>query len=339
MVITIKSNNKKLITIGTTLYNKEPYIEDWAKGLAIQTYLDNMRLLVVEDCSTDNSLEVLKKCIKKYDLPVEILRNEKNMGFPYSAQKVYENLNTKYFAMLDADDCYLSPEKIERAVNFLENHKDYSCCASNYINVFSDGRKTPIFPYPPPSADWKCKTYYKFREFPIFQASSTIFRNFLSTDLLKIVLRYPEGSPEILHDSLSGEPLRLILASRYGKLYFDNFIGNIYRCDIGIYGSHSNFEQDIENMDVYYKLFDFYKENFGVDDNCTFCLELALHFYQKSWNDFSQLNQNLSIFEFEGKKSFQNTFKDFDVKNPSGIFAVLNHYGEILHNLIKSKNN
>lgn len=124
-------------------------MKDWAESLAKQTYIDKMRILVVEDCSTDNSLELLKKYVKEYNLPVEILQNKENMGVVYSTEKIYRNLKTKYFAILDADDCYYSPERIERGVKFLESHEDYSCHISNYVLSYSDGRKGTIRPTPP----------------------------------------------------------------------------------------------------------------------------------------------------------------------------------------------
>lgn len=296
-----------------------------------------MHLLVIEDCSTDDSFKLLKKYIKKYNLKVEILQNKKNMGIAYSTQRIYENLKTKYFAILDADDCYISPEKIQRGVEFLETHEDYSCWASNYLNVFSDGKMAPIFQYPPKTEEQKSTTYQGFRQFPIFQATSTILRNFFTPDLLKKVLSYPEGSPKMIIDELRAEPLRLLLASRYGKLYFDNFIGNLYRCDMGNYGITSDFEKDLMNMAVYYRLFDFYVKNFNADDNCSFCLELAFKFYRKSWNDFSVLNSNLEMSKFNFKKTFYTIFKDFDVDKPDGLFKLLNQYGNIFSQLITLK--
>ena len=328
-------NNRKLVTICTTLYNKAPYLKDWAESLAKQTYLNKMHILVVEDCSTDNSLELLKKYVDEYHLPVEILQNKKNMGVIYSTQRIYENLKTKYFAILDADDYYFTPERIERGVKFLESHENYSCHVCNYFKLFSDGRKATELPYPPPSNNLRNITYSSFREFPIFQASSTVFRNFFTPNLLKKVLSYPEGISETLDTALEGEPLRLLLASRYGKLYFDNFIGSIYRCDVGVFGSSSDFEQNLENMDAFYKLFDFYKNNFGVDDNAIRCLEYAFQFYFQSWNNFAVMNKNFSIFEFKGKKFFKDYFKGFDVDTPTGIFEVLIRHGEILNNFTK----
>lgn len=331
-------NNQKLVTIGTSLYNKAPYLKDWAESLAKQTYLDKMFILVVEDCSTDNSLELLKKYVKEYHLPVKILKNKKNMGVVYATQRIYENLRTKYFAILDADDFYFSPERIERGVKFLESHNDYSCHISNYILSYSDGRKGTIRPYPPPSDSEKYnETYRSFRELPIYQASSTLFRNFFTPVLLKKVLSHPEGSPETLDPALEGEPLRLLLAARFGNSYFDNFIGAVYRCDVGIFGNSSELEKDMGIMNTYYNLFNFYKNNFGVDDNAIRCLEYAFQFYCKSWDGFSVMNKKFATDKFIGKKLFKEIFKDFEVDTPAGIFSVLNHYGKILSSLIKFK--
>ena len=106
---------EKIITLITPVHNKAPYIKDWAEGLAKQTYLDKMKILVIDDGSTDESLEFMKKYISKYRLPAKITVNEKNLGLMYTTKQAYKKIYTKYFSVLDADDYYLSPQKIEKA--------------------------------------------------------------------------------------------------------------------------------------------------------------------------------------------------------------------------------
>ena len=196
------------------------------------------------------------------------------------------------------------------------------------------------FVLPPPQESEKYnETYNSFRELPIYQASSTLFRNFFTPDLLKKILNYPEGSSEMLDPAFEAEPLRLLLAVHYGKAYFDNFIGSIYRCDIGIFGTSPELEKDMGIMNVYYNLYDFYKKNFGVDDNAIRCLEYAFQFYCKSWDGFSALNKNFEINKFSAKRLFKQHFKDFDVDKPDGIFDALNHYRKIFSKLIPFTNN
>ena len=124
--------DKKLVTVITAVYNKEKYLQEWAESLAKQTFLDKTEILVINDGSTDNSVKLIKKFTKKYNLPINLVHNEKNIGYLYTLIKSFRMLKTKYFALLDPDDYYISPKKLENAVNFLEAHDEYSVYAMNY---------------------------------------------------------------------------------------------------------------------------------------------------------------------------------------------------------------
>lgn len=122
---------EKLITIITTLYNKAPYLETWAISVAAQTYLNKARVIAIDDGSNDGSLKLIKEYVAKYQIPVELFVHEKNQGLLRTILEAYHLLDTKYFTMLDADDYWLTEKKLEKAIDFLEAHEDYSAYASN----------------------------------------------------------------------------------------------------------------------------------------------------------------------------------------------------------------
>ena len=93
------------------IHNKAPYIRDWASGLLKQTCLDKMKILVIDDGSTDESLELTKKYITKYNLPTKLIQNGENLGLMQTIRTVYRKIDTKCFTVLDVDDHYLSPKK------------------------------------------------------------------------------------------------------------------------------------------------------------------------------------------------------------------------------------
>lgn len=135
--------SEKLITILTSVYNKAPYLETWAFSVASQTYLDKARVIVIDDGSTDDSLAQLKKCVAKYNIPIELYVHEKNMGFLRTLVESYCMIETKYFTILDADDYWLSPRKLEKAINFLEKHDDFSMYGHNFFLENEYGRMKP----------------------------------------------------------------------------------------------------------------------------------------------------------------------------------------------------
>lgn len=319
-------DSKKLITVITTVYNKTKFLETWAKCLSEQTFLDKTKILVIEDGSTDNSLELVKKFSKQYNLPVKIICNEKNMGLLYTIRKAYRLLETKYFAVLDADDYWLSPQKLEKAVNFLEQHKDYSAYASNYFLQYSDFQKNPALAPNGPNM-----TFTQMEGVPFFQTSAMTFRNFFSSDLLN---RMDYFSDEKNFGICEGDAFRNGMAYGFGKIYFENSLDAVWRCNVGDWGTLTKLEQDLLNLGGHYELFEFYKAQFSVDKNALFLLKMMVNFYISSLNAVTELMRNLNFYKFECKPYFAKSLKSFEGNNNNEkILKSLFYYGKNLNDL------
>ena len=319
-------HSEKLITVITTVYNKAKFLETWAKCLSEQTFLDKTKILVIEDGSTDNSLELLKKFSEQYNLPVEIICNEKNMGLLYTIRKAYRLLDTKYFAVLDADDYWLSPKKLENAVNFLEQHKDYSAYATNYFFQYSDSQKNPALAPEIPNM-----TFTQAEGVPFFQTSAMTFRNFFSADLLNKMDCF---TYEKNFGICEGDAFRNAMAFGFGKIYFENSLDAAWRCNVGMWGTLSKLEQDLLNLSGQYELFEFYRAQFSLDNNAAYFLKMMVNFYVSSLNAVAELMRNLNFFKFKCKSYFIKLSKIIDSQNDQEI--ILNyflHYGKILNDL------
>ena len=93
---------KPLITVTVNLYNYSRFINDCIQSILNQTY-KNFELIVVDDCSTDNSYEKAKKFEKK-DKRVKVIRLNKNYGIGYSKNEGIIRSKGEYIATIDADD-------------------------------------------------------------------------------------------------------------------------------------------------------------------------------------------------------------------------------------------
>lgn len=119
-----------LVSICVPLYNSEKFIENCLISLFKQTY-SNIEYVFVDDCSTDNSLSILKKCIEKFPnrTNIKIFNNETNRGVAYTRNKCLENAAGEYITMVDSDD-YIDVDYIERLVDSaLKNDADIVCSA------------------------------------------------------------------------------------------------------------------------------------------------------------------------------------------------------------------
>lgn len=119
-----------LVSIITPSYNTADYIAETIKSIQTQTYT-NWELIIVDDCSTDNTDEVVKPFL--VDERILYLKNEKNSGAAMSRNYALRKAKGKWIAFLDSDDIWL-PEKLERQINFMKkNHYYFSY--TNYEEI------------------------------------------------------------------------------------------------------------------------------------------------------------------------------------------------------------
>lgn len=110
------------LTLAICLYNAEQYIVETLKSVMQQTMQD-FHLLIVNDCSTDKGIEVVKKFLTKYPRQYELVSFEQNQGIGYARHFVERHVTTPYLMFLDADDI-LKPNAIETMFRKITSDKD-----------------------------------------------------------------------------------------------------------------------------------------------------------------------------------------------------------------------
>ncbi len=124
-----------LVSIIVTSYNYAKYIGKTIQSVLDQTY-QNWELIISDDCSTDNSLEI----IKRFKEPrIKLITNSKNQGAYEAYTRAYELSTGKYFVSLDSDD-YMHPERIEKQVNFLEKNPKVDILGTYISEIDEEGK-------------------------------------------------------------------------------------------------------------------------------------------------------------------------------------------------------
>lgn len=106
-------NDFGLISIIMAAYNAEKTIEQAINSVLSQTYTD-FELLVVNDCSKDRTVELVKDIVAK-DSRVRLISNVKNSGVSYTRKHGLEEAKGDWIAILDSDDAW-EPEKLEKQI-------------------------------------------------------------------------------------------------------------------------------------------------------------------------------------------------------------------------------
>ncbi|GHT73776.1 hypothetical protein AGMMS50262_05450 [Bacteroidia bacterium] len=116
----IKEQNMPLVSIIATCYNQARFVEESLDSIKNQTY-SNIEIIITDDCSTDNSVEIIENWIKKNNhLNCYFIKNEKNIGVSNTLNKALKVISGKYLQLLALDDVIL-PQKIENQVMIFES--------------------------------------------------------------------------------------------------------------------------------------------------------------------------------------------------------------------------
>ncbi|HIH32109.1 TPA: glycosyltransferase family 2 protein [Candidatus Woesearchaeota archaeon] len=129
--------NKPKVTVAIGIYNTEKYL-----GESIQSVLDqsmkDFELILVDDCSTDNSFKIMKRYAAK-DKRIEILRNKKNLYIGYSRNRTFKIAKGEYIAIHDSDDI-CTKDRLKKQADYLDNHPDIFMVAGSYEYIDMSGK-------------------------------------------------------------------------------------------------------------------------------------------------------------------------------------------------------
>lgn len=103
------------VSIIIPVYNVEPYIEECLQSVMRQTYKGEMECILIDDCGTDNSMEVAGQLIKAYAVSIDfkVVHHEHNRGVSAARNTGIDVANGEYVFFLDSDD-WISDDCIER---------------------------------------------------------------------------------------------------------------------------------------------------------------------------------------------------------------------------------
>lgn len=131
---------QKLVSVNITTYNRAPLLLRCLEGIVSQSY-ENLEIIVADDCSTDNTQEVIQSLQAK-DPRIKYFKHEKNLGNAHARNTALENCNGYYVAFMDDDDEWIDHKKIEKQVNIFESSQNDNLgiiCSS--VRLFSSKDK------------------------------------------------------------------------------------------------------------------------------------------------------------------------------------------------------
>lgn len=241
--------NTPLVTIGTLCYNTGKYVIESLECIKNQTY-KNIHHVIIDDCSTDNSVEMIKAWIENNNYPCTFIASPKNGGISKALNMVLANAKGKYLALI-SDDLW-DLDKLEYHVNLMEE------LGPEYGLVYSD---CELF-----DSDSGKKYYGTQLSGPFLNvAEGNIFEHLLTSPIPTISALYSLDTFAKVggfDEELTFEDWDwLIRVSKKFKIKFDPKINAYYR--IRHNGLHKTMHKDTHNLTcvkIYNKHWGFSKE-------------------------------------------------------------------------------
>ncbi len=113
-----------LVSVVTPMYNSEKYIRQTIESVQKQTY-DNWEMIIVDDCSSDRSVQIAQE-FAAHDRRIHVILNKENQGVAVSRNISIANASGRYIAFLDSDDLW-RPKKLEMQLKLMKKKGSAFC--------------------------------------------------------------------------------------------------------------------------------------------------------------------------------------------------------------------
>lgn len=125
------------ISIIMGIYNCATTLDEAIASIIAQTFSD-WELIMCDDGSTDNTLQIANNYATRFLGKIIVIENEKNCGLNYTLNHCLQYVRGEYIARMDGDDISL-PERLQKENEFLDTHPEYAIVSSSMIFFDDDG--------------------------------------------------------------------------------------------------------------------------------------------------------------------------------------------------------
>lgn len=132
-----------IVSVAIITYNHEKYISKALDTVLAQQTDFDYEIVIGEDCSSDNTRSILLDYKDRYPDKIKLICNERNLGAHRNAEQTLRACSSTYVAVLDGDDYWASPDKLQKQVHFLDTHPEFVLCFHDALICYEDGSREP----------------------------------------------------------------------------------------------------------------------------------------------------------------------------------------------------
>lgn len=240
-------------------YNRGAYIREALDSVLMQESSYPYEIIIADDCSTDDSLKIAQEYQARNPNKIKILPSSSNQKLFKNIVRVYADLKSDYFCILDPDDFWTDKHKIQKALDFLESHKDFTAYFGNTayqyeIDDDAQGERPDFYFKHDTPFEWNFEEFLKGKSM-FGHTSSVIYRNVFFKNGLPPILANAKGTQEI---SFRADSFRNFAHLSKGKSYYSGERDSVYRIvSSGIWTSLDLYERTFIGS-IFYKDMWFY---------------------------------------------------------------------------------
>ena len=216
---------KYTLSVVVPNYNNSKFLEQCVESIAAQSYDSLVEIIIVDDCSTDNSREIITALSQKHEI-VKPLLLEKNCKVSAARNAGLYAAKGEYVTFVDADDCYYNKEKLENEMNIIKKFSELRKDVVSYSSIvqMSNDGKTCSEPKIPKEQYLQKNIYNRML---LDLRSSLVMRDYcIKTQILRDIGGY--NANNCLFEDFE---LILKIAKKY-EFYYTGETGTAYRNSI-----------------------------------------------------------------------------------------------------------
>ena len=206
-----------LVSVFMTAFNHEKYIAQAIESVLIQNTKFPIKIIIGEDFSTDNTKNICLKYYNDNSNKIELLLNKINLGDAVNTNQVLhacQNNGAKYIALLEGDDYWTDPFKLQKQIDFLEANPEYIACAHQTKVIYENNKtQSHLFKEKVPSV-LKLRDILEGR---LFHTASLVFR----ADIIR--------KHQLPINITAGDRALYFLIASFGSIYFFQDVMCVYR--------------------------------------------------------------------------------------------------------------
>ena len=239
------NNDDIMVSVILVSYNEEKYIKEALDSIVRQKTTFKFEIICHDDASTDKTSQYIREYYEKYpDIIVPVIQSDNKMqkGHQIVTEFCYPLVRGKYISYCDGDDYWDDENKLQKEVDFLEEHEEYSMCLHNFDFLYSNNERHSSF-CGVEDKDFSIADFILWEYDKIPQLGTSVFRSAHAINRPELFVKIGGGKNS--KRPISDQPLYIYMALN-GKVHYFHDVMSVWRRHENTWANDGNVDKEIQ---------------------------------------------------------------------------------------------